>query len=411
MIGQSLPLLLTLGWRNLWRHTRRTVVILFAITLGVWFMIVSAAMMIGIIEQQVRGTIFNLTGHAQIHQPEYRDDPAIENSMPAPGGALLDVLKSNEIKQWSMRVRLPAVVISERESRSVMLLGIDPEHEKELSFIGNPVVGGRNLESINDSGLIIGRRMAEKLETRIGKRVVIMMQDKQNEVADRGFRIVGLYQAELEATETAYVFTGLKTAQKLLGMGDEISEISLITNSREGLDPLVARLRTASPRLESMSWQELEPMMVTALKVYSNFMIIWYLIIFAAMAFGLTNTMLMAVFERTRELGLFQALGMRPRFIVGQVMLESLILLLIGVALGNLTGWLTTSVILADGIDLSNFARGMEQFQMASIVYFELKKDDVMVINSLVIGLGLLASLYPALKAARYVPVEAITRT
>lgn len=410
MIGHSLPLLITLGWRNLWRHTRRTVVILFAITLGVWFMLISAAMMIGIIEQQIRGTIFNLTGHAQIHQPNYRDDPAIEHSMAAPTGALLGVLKSNEVKQWSARVRLPAVIMSERESRGVMLVGIDQAREKGLSFIGNPVVGGRGLESIDDKGLIIGRRMAEKLETRIGKRVVIMTQDKHNEVADRGFRIVGLYQAELAATETAYVFTGLKTAQKLVGMTNEISEISLMSTSREDLDPLVARLRAASPELESMSWQELEPLMVMALKLYDNFLVIWYLIIFAAMAFGLTNTMLMAVFERTRELGLFQALGMRPRYIVGQVMVESLVLLLIGVALGNLTGWFTTFVILADGIDLSNFAQGLEQFQMASIIYFELKADDVILINSLVIGLGLLASLYPAIKAARYVPVEAITR-
>lgn len=411
MIGINFSLLTTLGWRNLWRHTRRTVVILFAITLGVWFMVISAGMMVGIIEQQVRDTIFNLVGHAQIHHPKFRDDPAIEHSMPPPSEALLAVLNSPAVKQWSSRVRLPAVVMSERESRGVTLVGIDPAHEKGLSIIGNPVVEGRALESSDDTGVIIGRRMAEKLETRVGKRIVIMSQDKNREVADRGFRIVGLYQADLESTETAYVFTGIKTAQKLLGMGNDISEISLITPSREGLEPLVARLRKAAPDLESKSWQELEPLIVSALKVYDNFMIIWYLIIFIAMAFGLTNTMLMAVYERTREIGLFQALGMRPRFIVGQVLMETLILLIIGVVLGNITGWFTTDVIFAKGIDLTEFARGMESFQMSSIMYFQLEARDLVTINLLVIGLGLIASLYPAVKAARYVPVEAITRT
>jgi len=411
MIGHSLPLLATLGWRNLWRHTRRTLIILFAITLGVWFMIISAAMMIGLVEQQINDTIFNLTGHAQIHHPKFRDDPAIEHSMSAPSKELLEVLNSNDVKQWSVRVRLPAIITSERESRGVTLIGIDPKREQGLSFIGNPVVAGRALESIDDKGIVIGRRMAEKLETRIGKRIVIMSQDKNNEVADRGFRIVGLFQAELAATETAYVFTSLETAQKLLGMANEISEISLITPSREGLDPLVARMREAEPQLESMSWQELEPLVVYAMEIYENFMIIWYLIIFAAMAFGLTNTMLMSVFERTRELGLFQALGMRPRFIVGQVMLESLILLLIGVLLGNLTGWLTTDIILREGMDLSEFARGMEQYTMSSTMYFIWRMEDLITIDVLVIALGLLASLYPAVKAARYVPVEAITRT
>lgn len=409
MIGSSLTLLTTLGWRNLWRHPRRTFVILFAVTLGIWFMIISAAMMRGIIEQQLHDTIFNLTGHAQIHHPSYRDDPAIEHSMAAPTEALLGVLRSREVKHWSARVRLPAIVMSERESRGVMLVGIDPAREQGLSFIGDPVIQGRTLESVDDKGVIIGRRMAEKLETRVGKRIVIMSQDKQNEIADRGFRIVGLYQAELEATETAYVFTGLKTAQKLLGMASEISEISLMTTSREGLDPLIDRLRVASPQLQSMSWQQLQPLIVSAMSVYDTFMVIWYLIIFAAMAFGLTNTMLMSVFERTRELGLFQALGMRPRFIVGHVMMESLILLIIGITLGNLAAWLTT-VALADGIDMSAFARGMEQFHMASILYFKIEFRDLINANGLVLVLGLLASLYPAWKAARYVPVEAITR-
>jgi ABC-type lipoprotein release transport system permease subunit len=411
MIGTSLSLLTTLGWRNLWRHTRRTVVILFAISLGVWFMVISAGMMVGIIEQQVRDTISNLVGHAQIHHPKFRDDPAIEHSMPPPSAALLAVLNSPAVKQWSSRIRLPAVVMSERESRGVTLVGIDPAREQGLSLIGNPVVEGRALESSDDTGIIIGRRMAEKLETRVGKRIVIMSQDKNKEVADRGFRIVGLYQADLESTETAYAFTGIKTAQKLLGMGNDISEISLITGSREGLDPLVARLREAAPDLESKSWQELEPLIVTALKVYDNFMIIWYLIIFIAMAFGLTNTMLMAVYERTREIGLFQALGMRPRFIVGQVLMETFILLVIGIVLGNLAGWFTADVIFAKGIDLTEFARGMESFQMSSIMYFQLEARDLVTINLLVIGLGLVASLYPAVKAARYVPVEAITRT
>ena len=411
MIGRSLPLLITLGWRNLWRHTKRTLVILFAITLGVWFMIISAGMMIGIIEQQLEDTIFNLTGHAQIHNPGYRDDPAIEHSMPPPSNALRKILNSKDVKQWSMRVRLPAIIMSERESRGVTLVGIEPDREKGLSFIGNPVVAGRALASVDDDGIIIGRRMAEKLETQVGKRIVIMSQDKNNEVADRGFRIVGLFKAELEATETAYVFTGLKTAQKLLGMGGEVSEISLMTASREGLEPLVKRLRDAAPELESKSWKELEPLVVAAMALYENFMVIWYLIIFIAMAFGLTNTMLMAVFERTRELGLFQALGMRPRFIVGQVMIESFILLAIGVVIGNLTGWFTTNVIFADGIDLSAFSRGMEQFTMASTMYFTLRAKDLVTINLLVIMLGLLASLYPAVKAARFVPVEAITRT
>jgi len=410
MIADNLNLLRRLAWRNLWRHKRRTFIMLAAVGLGAWFMLFTAAFVRGMIEQQLHDAIFTLTGHVQIHHAKYRDDPAIEHSMGLPEKALTKILDAAPVSQWSSRVRLPAVIISERESRGTTLVGIDPRHETGLSFIGEPVKIGRNLESVDDDGIIIGRRMAERLQTRIGRRIVIMAQDADGEVADRGFRIVGLFTAELEATETSYVFTGRKVTQKMLKMGDRISEIELITQSRERLDGLTNQLRKAAPELETKDWKELQPLLVATVEFYDAFMIIWYLIVFLAMSFGLVNTLLMAVFERTRELGLFQALGMRPRFIVGQVMIESLILMALGLAVGNFLSWLSV-LALADGLDLSQFAQGMAQFSMPSVMKLTLTMQDVVTANVLVIVLTLFASLYPAWRAARYVPVEAITRT
>jgi len=383
---------------------------LTAIALGAWFMLFTAAFTRGMIEQQVHDAIFSLTGHIQVHQKKFRDDPAIENSMPPPGEKLLKALDDKQVVQWTSRIRLPAVVVSERESRGTTLVGIDPDHEKGLSFIGEPVKIGRNLRSVDDDGIVIGRRMAEKLQTKIGRRIVLMAQDANGNVADRGFRIVGLYTAELEATETAYVFTGRRVVQNMLKMGNQISEIELITQSRDKLGPLVKKLRAAAPELEVMDWKELQPLLVATVEFYDAFMIIWYFIVFLAMSFGLVNTLLMAVFERTRELGLFQALGMRPGFIVGQVMIESLILMVLGLVIGNLLSWLSV-LSLADGIDLRSFAQGMEQFSMPSILKLQLTIGDVLTANILVIVLTLIASLYPAWRAARFVPVEAITRT
>ena len=411
MMFDNLNLLRRLAWRNLWRHKRRTYIMLAAIGLGAWFMLFTAAFVRGMIEQQLHDAIFTLTGHAQIHHKNYRDDPAIENSMTAPDEKLLQVLRDKQVTQWTTRVRLPAVVVSERESRGVTLVGIDPEREKGLSFIGEPLPLGHNLRSIEDDGIVIGRRMAERLETRIGRRIVVMAQDANGEVADRGFRIVGLYTAEMEATETAYIFTGRLVMQKMLNMGNRISEVEMITASREGegLEHLTSKLKKATPDLETKDWKELQPLLVATVEFYDAFMIIWYVIVFLAMSFGLVNTLLMAVFERTRELGLFQALGMRPRYIIGQVMIESVVLMLLGLTVGNLLSWLSV-LALADGVDLSQFAQGLEQFAMPTVMKLSVTLQDVITANVLVIVLTLIASLYPAWRAARYVPVEAITR-
>ncbi len=403
------PLLLTLAWRNLWRHRRRTLVMLFALVLGVWSMIVMAALIRGSMEQHVKKEILNLTGHIQVHTPAYRNDPAIEHRFAIPP-ALAATLQDQALVAASARVRVPAVVSSERESAGVVLVGIDPQREQGLSFIAKSITAGQYLLSPDDPGLLLGRKLAEQLETALGRRVVLMSQDADNQIADRGFRVVGIFDADPQAMETGYVFIGLEVAQEILKIGSEVSEVAAMTPDRMRLDTALTKMAAAAPGLEVAPWTEVQPLLVLTEKVNNVVLLIWFTVVFAAMAFGLVNTLLMAVFERTREFGLFQALGMPPRFILGQVLVESLILLGIALALGNLVSWASVAG-LKDGIDLSMFAEGFEMVGMSPVIYPALVAGDVTAANVIVVVLGVLASLYPAWRAARYVPVEAITRT
>jgi ABC-type lipoprotein release transport system permease subunit len=403
------PLLIMLAWRNLWRHKRRTFVMLFALLLGVWSMIAMAALVRGSMEQHIRKEILNLTGHVQIHAPAYRDDPAIEHRFAVPA-ALTTALQQAPITAASARVRLPAVISSEYESAGVMLVGIDPQREHGLSFIDNAVKQGRHLESASDPGVVLGRKLAERLETHVGRRVVLMSQDVNNKIGDRGFRVVGIFDADPQVMETGYVFIGLDVAQKMLGMGDEVSEVAVMTDNRQHLDALVERLQAAAPGLDVAPWTEVQPLLVLMEKVNNVVLLVWFAVVFAAMAFGLINTLLMAVFERTREFGLFQALGMPPRFILGQVLVESLILLVLALLLGNIAAWASVAS-LHGGIDLSRFAEGLQLVGVSPVIYPTLAAGDVLLANVVVMVLGVLASLYPAWRASRYVPVEALTRT
>ena len=405
----NVRLLYTLAWRNVWRNHRRTFVILVAIAFGIWSMVTLAAIMRGMIEQQVRNAINNLTGHIQVHAVGYRDDPVVDNSMPPPGPHMVEVLRGEHVRAWATRVRVPAVVASERESAGVTLVGIDPERERGLSFIAEAVIKGRYLESPGDSGVLLGRKLAERLETSLGKRVVLMSQDVDNEIADRGFRVVGIFDANMEATETGYVFTGRSVAQEMLRLGENISELALVAGDRQDLGAVLQLLVRVAPGLDIQPWTKLEPLLVLTVKMYEATMLIWFVVVFLAMSFGLVNTLLMAVFERTREIGLFQALGMRPGFLLSQVLLESLTVLMIGLVMGNVLAWATIAS-LADGLNLSAFAEGLEWAGISSVIYPLATASDVMSANLLVVVLGIVASLYPAWRAARRVPVEAITR-
>jgi ABC-type lipoprotein release transport system permease subunit len=406
----TLKIIVKLAWRNLWRNHRRTIVMLSAISIGAWAMIFMTSLVRGMVNEMLRDGIRALPGHVQVHHPDYRDDPSIENLMHATSEELAISLLASGIEHFSARVRVPAVISSERESRGVILLGVDPEREAAIKAIGSRVTEGRPLADVGDSGVIIGRRLAEKLETEVGKRIVLMSQDPDNEVADRGFRVVGLYEANLEIQEEAFVFSGRTTIQQMLGIGDFVSEVAVVGDDYRVVDPLLASVRLSiDGDDEVLPWTELDEYLGTMMTVMDGFVLVWVFIIFFALSFGLVNTLVMAVFERVREIGLMLALGMRPSSILGQIVVESFFLLAIGLVVGNLLACLTI-ILLAEGIDISIVAEGMEMFGSASVLYPEMEMQDVILANVVVLVLGFLASLSPAWRASQYEPVEAITK-
>ncbi len=409
-MGIPLAVLLRMGWRNLWRNYRRTLIMLAAITTGVWAMIFMSAIMRGMVDDMVQTAVGNLPGHIQIHHPEYLDDPSIANSMPPPDQALREALAHPDILKWSSRVRVPAVITSEHDTRGVTLVGIDPEAESGLSSVADAVVSGRFLHSAQDRGLIVGRKLLNNLKTRVDRRVVVMSQDPDNQIIDRGFRIVGVFEAELESTEQAFIFAGRKTVQSLLSMGDRISEVVVLGRSYRDVQALAPLEQAAGAGREVLPWYELDTYLGTMLSTMDGFVWVWIVVIFLALSFGLVNTLAMAVFERAREIGLMQALGMRPFMILSQVLLETLLLLAIGLITGNLLALLSIALT-QEGIDLSMVSEGMQMMGVSQVLRPALLPGDVLLADAVVIVLGLLAGLFPAWRAARQRPVTALSRS
>jgi ABC-type lipoprotein release transport system permease subunit len=400
-----------LAWRNLWRNYRRTLIMLLAITVGVWAMIFMTALLRGMVDNMVRTGISVLPGHVQIHAMAYRDDPSVTHSLSAPSKALLEVLNGAQVAAWTGRVKVPAMISSERDNRGIILLGIDPGSEMALGFDNADVIEGRFLDGPDDRGIVIGKKLMERLETRLGKRVVVMSQDPENTIADRGFRVVGVYKADLESREESFVYTGRDVIQTMLGMGSNVSEIAILGHDYRTPESLTLSIRNVVPAdQEVLSWLELDPYLSTMMRVMDGFVLVWMVVIFLALSFGLVNTLMMAIFERVREIGLMRALGMRPSAIVYQILVESLMLLVLGLLAGNVLA-ISTIIWLKDGIDISAVSEGMEMMGAASVMYPVLEGPDLVLANAVVIVLGIITSLLPAWRAAQYRPVEALSST
>jgi ABC-type lipoprotein release transport system permease subunit len=354
----------------------------------------------------LNSAVENLTGHIKIHAPGYRDDPNIDKGFSLEDGFTLPV-EPEEMLGWAARIRIPAVIMSERETRGVQIVGIDPASE-HISFLSDVPIDGEGLTDSKDGRILIGKELALQLETRIGRRIVIITQGIDGKNREKGYRIVGTYDAEGKTLEKIYVFTGLASLQSLLDSRD-VTEVSIRLHEEPKKPSIKDMLSEVFGNLAVLDWQELEPMAAAMYLFADSAIYIWFLLMMSALIFGLINTLITSVMERVRELGLVRALGMPKRMVVTQVVLESTIIMAIGVLIGLVAGYLIYLSI-ADGINLDAFAEGMEMMTMSTRFIPVLVWDDFVLVAVLSLVLGVMASIYPAWRAVRVKPLDAIGR-
>lgn len=401
-----------LAWRNIWRNPRRTAVILTAILIGVAAMIILAALMRGMVDGMVQNAIDNLVGHIKVQHPDYRSDPDISHRLSNPAAiesALKQVLPTNA--DVTQRIRVESVASNAHETTGIQLVGIDPDAETGVSFIGSAPMEGQFITASDKNGVCVGAALAEKFETGIGKKLIITTQQADGESGSAVFRIRGLFHAEMEDTEKGYAFISISAAEQLIQAENSATEIAVAlprgTEPHE-LDRIVNAARDALVdfNVKVYDWKEMLPAISAYLALFDAFILIWFIVIFIAMGFGIVNTVLMAVYERMREFGLLKAIGMRPMRIIRMVLSESLILLVVGCLTGTLCGVGLTYYLAQTGIDLGAFSQGVEMWGMSRIIQPAVSMNDIVIANAVVVLLGLAVSIYPAVKAARFTPVE-----
>lgn len=401
-----ITLLAQLSLRNIVRHRRRNLMLLLAIAVAVFTVLMANTVIRGMQYDLREQTVANLNGHIKIHAPGYLDDPSIARGFELAAGWEPQVNVS-EVEGWAARVRIPAVIMSEREARGIQFVGIDPAQES-ISFLSKVHYDGEPLSTSSDRRIIIGKEMADVLETKVGRRLVIITQGSDGLNREAGFRIAGVYDTEGTAIEKIFVFTGVAALQKMVDT-EVVTELSVRLVDDAFQLSMLDSLLDFFADLEVKTWQQLEPLAAAFFLFAESAIYLYFFIIMTALIFGLVNTLVTSVMERVHELGMLRAVGMRPGAVVMQVVLESTFIMMIGVAIGLTLGWLTFQ-LLPPVLDLSSFGEGFEKFGIPAKIHLRLHVSDMVLITIMSMVFGVLASLYPARRAVKISPLEALRR-
>jgi ABC-type lipoprotein release transport system permease subunit len=401
-----------LAWRNIWRNPVRSLVVIFAIALGIWADLFMTAFATGMVEHYVETTISRVVSHIQIHRPDYQKDRDVRfvvEDLPAVSTLLM---KNPAVVAFSPRTLANGMISSAKGSRGVQIKGVVPSREAAVSKLQEQIIEGEYFEKNKKNQILLGKALAEKLQVKLRSKIVLTFQDLEGNITTAAFRIAGIFASGNTPYEEMNVFVPQDELSALLVAGGSASvhEIAVICRSTTDM-PIVQRaLQQAFPGLLVENYREIAPDLQLYESQIEYVSLIYLVIILLALVFGIINTMLMAVLERFRELGMLMAIGMNKARVFGMIMLETLLISLIGAPLGLLLGRLTIHYFSIHPLDLSRFAKSLNEYGMGTEVYFHTDTATYWQAALLLLVTALLASVYPALKATRMKPVEAIRK-
>lgn len=399
---------LALAWRNVWRNKTRSLIIMTSVAIGLFAGIFVLALYEGMLSARVRTVIDSEVAHLQIHNPHFKEDydPAFTLDPVRIEDSLQGILA---IEAVAYRVITQGMLSTTTGSAGVQINGINPEEEMKVSSLADKLKTGSLLDPQKRNGVLIGKKLADKMKISLGSKLVLTFTDFESNMTAGAFRVVGIYQTINAPLDELHVYVNRTALASYLGLTRACHEVAIRMTTDTGVEEVQQQLQRQFPEYKVQTWRETSPetdLMVSTIDQYSAIIIG---IIMIALAFGIINTMLMSVLERTREIGMLTALGMNRVRVFTLVLSETIMLTVVGVPLGLVASWFTIWYFATRGIDIASFSEdAMSGFGFSSIIYPEFPVTSLNMVLLIVIGTSLFASLFPSLKAIRLQPADAL---
>ena len=406
-----MKLYLRIAWRNIWRHRRRTLIVAVAIALGMGLMMWYDGIIVGFDQAIYGNAIKVLGGNIQVHAEGYRlkadqtpllpltdDQKVVEAASAQP-----------QVLAATRRINTGGMISSREGAFAVRITGIEPEAEAEVNLAAQHVVAGRYLASDDGDVIFVGKGLAEAMDVQVGDRMAMTGRSTHQQMRLRTMTVGGIFDLGMPDIEKRTVYISLIEAQELYNLSGQSTEVAIVLKQLGQESTVIEALKPGLPGYEIDSWDKNFPELKSALGTKTAIMNIFSVVMLIIAGIGILNLLLMAVYERTREIGLLGALGLRPRQIWFLFILEGILMGLVGVAAGIVFGLAINGLLMKVGLDFTSFSNLTGYMALvAGKIYPSWGVEKLFMRATIVTIIAVLASLIPAREASRREPAEAL---
>lgn len=401
---------LRLAWRNIWRHKRRTIIIILAMSLTLGLMMWYDGLINGFTDAIYGNAVKILGGNVQVHAEGYRAEASSNPLFPLDDPqAVVKAAEANPLTlAATQRIHTGGLVTSREGAFAVGIIGVEPEKEMTVNIIGQNVKEGRNLTSADLDSVLIGKGLADAMGVKVGDRITMVGRSQHEQMRQRTMTVVGIFDLGLADIEKQSVYISLGEAQSLYEVTGS-TEVAIFLEKLGQESAVIDSMKPSLPGYEIESFQANYPELASAINTKSGVMDVFSVIIIAIAGVGILNLLLMAVYERTREIGVLGAMGLKPNQISMLFVLEGIMIGLVGVAAGIIVGLSINGYLMKVGLDFGNMTQAasyMALIQSRAYPTWGIEKLPLRV--SMIVIISALASLIPAVEAGRREPAEAL---
>ena len=390
-----------IAWKNIWRNKLRSGVVIGAIAFGLIGAIFIGALTVGMMSDMTQSMINDRIGHIQIHNPSYPLNNEIEFRF--------DERKINKtlqndsrIEGYSSRISLDAIAQTAISSRGITLTGVDPEAENSVTFIKSKLIEGSYFESGDQRAIVIGQKLADTLNLKLGSKIISTLADINGQVVSMNFKIKGIYKTNNITNDLTNVYVDIKKLRSIISFQSfESNEIAIRLNDMNEIESVQNDLKGKFIDLEIRSWSEVEPAIAASAASMDVYLFVIVAIVLLALAFGIINTMLMAILERSKEICMLRACGMKKWNVMSMIVLETIFMTMLGGFIGNVISFIIISITGAHGITFKSFEEGFSSMGISATIHPQIEPINYLYFTLLVFLTATISSIFPTRRALK----------